>query len=233
MFPSILTGKVAQAGGVLSHGVRLWLGFALALRTALEQRFGRRRGSVLAHGPQEGWSPVMGQRGVWPRFVKGFLRKSLTCAPVWLVPNTGHWYLLLAGTGLAAVGGVSLFSCPVSSSFLLQPPKPFLASSLRSPACSGRKWPGLIFLPPWAGHRDVFGPHSGITGFRWPQGPTGSSSHHASPLRYGRSKPRSPSAHRASPSQLPQVPVRSPPLPPFGRASGCCPRSAPALGPCT
>lgn len=92
-------------------------------------------------------------------FIRGFLREIpkpsvLLCGSSPPLADQG-WDLLLAETGLLGVGWGSLFSCPVSS-LLLWPQKPFWASSLPSPACSGSKWPGLIFLPPLVWSQECF-----------------------------------------------------------------------------
>lgn len=54
--------------------------------------------------------------------------------------------------------------CPHSCSGPRNP----LGKFLPSLACSDSEWPGLIFLLPWAGHRSVCGPHSGIVGLGGP-----------------------------------------------------------------
>lgn len=147
-------------------------------------------------------------------------RKSLTCPPVWLVPNTGRFGLGSAVSWNQTGGGSSLFSCPVSSLLLLWPQKPFWSSSLPSPACSGGGWPGLIFMPPLDWSWECFCSPFRQWGLRWPMGPIGSGRHHDGPLRHGRSEhPALPACH-PRPPQLPWVPLSTAPLPCFGSCPG-------------
>lgn len=88
-------------------------------------------------GPWPSGRPELcdGQRGMWPRFIKGFLRKSPTRAPTGsssALANQG-WYLLLAGIGVAVGEGGLPIQLPCVLLTPAMAPKPSWASSSPRP----------------------------------------------------------------------------------------------------
>lgn len=117
-----------------------------------------------------------------PHFIQGLLREILKPS----VPPCGSSLMLAtdrAGWRLATRGDHALSEAwprpelPCVDLNSLVAPETLLGKFARSPVCSSSEPPGLFFVPPWAGHRNAFGLHSGISGFEVAGSPGGHHKH--------------------------------------------------------